>query len=67
MWKIVHNGTANVGMRLSGSDPSDTRVAPSATSPMELLLLNGHDLVVDGGISGNFLGRLTRISQITRG
>ena len=27
----------------------------------------GHDLVVDGGIAGNFLGRLPGISQITRG
>lgn len=29
--------------------------------------VNGHDLVVDGGITGNFLGRLPGISQITRG
>ena len=29
--------------------------------------VNGHDLVVDGGVSGNFLGRLPGISQITRG
>jgi len=29
--------------------------------------VNGHDLVVDGGIAGNFLGRLPGISQITRG
>jgi NAD(P)-dependent dehydrogenase (short-subunit alcohol dehydrogenase family) len=29
--------------------------------------INGHDLVVDGGIAGNFLGRLPGISQITRG
>ena len=28
--------------------------------------VNGHDLVVDGGITGNFLGRLPGISQITR-
>ena len=28
--------------------------------------VNGHDLVVDGGISGNFLGRLPGISQITK-
>ena len=28
--------------------------------------VNGHDLVVDGGVSGNFLGRLPGISQITR-
>jgi NAD(P)-dependent dehydrogenase (short-subunit alcohol dehydrogenase family) len=28
--------------------------------------INGHDLVVDGGVSGNFLGRLPGLSQITR-
>jgi NAD(P)-dependent dehydrogenase (short-subunit alcohol dehydrogenase family) len=28
--------------------------------------VNGHDLIVDGGVSGNFLGRLPGISQITR-
>jgi NAD(P)-dependent dehydrogenase (short-subunit alcohol dehydrogenase family) len=29
--------------------------------------INGHDLVVDGGVTGNFLGRLPGTSQITRG
>jgi len=29
--------------------------------------VNGHDLVVDGGISGNFLGRLPGIGRIPRG
>jgi glucose 1-dehydrogenase len=29
--------------------------------------VNGHDLVVDGGITGNFLGRLPGISRIPRG
>ena len=29
--------------------------------------VNGHDLVVDGGVSGNFLGRLPGISRIPRG
>jgi glucose 1-dehydrogenase len=29
--------------------------------------VNGHDLVVDGGVSGNFLGRLPGIGQIPRG
>ena len=28
--------------------------------------VNGHDLVADGGVTGNFLGRLPGISQITR-
>jgi glucose 1-dehydrogenase len=29
--------------------------------------VNGHDLVVDGGVSGNYLGRLPGIGQIPRG
>ena len=29
--------------------------------------VNGHDLVVDGGVSGNFLGRLPGITRIPRG
>jgi glucose 1-dehydrogenase len=29
--------------------------------------INGHDLVVDGGVAGNFLGRLPGLTQITRG
>jgi NAD(P)-dependent dehydrogenase (short-subunit alcohol dehydrogenase family) len=29
--------------------------------------VNGHDLVVDGAVSGNLLGRLPGLSQITRG
>ena len=29
--------------------------------------VNGHDLIVDGGVSGNFLGRLPGIGKIPRG
>jgi len=29
--------------------------------------VNGHDLVVDGGVTGNLLGRLPGLSQVTRG
>ncbi|MBI3637872.1 MAG: SDR family oxidoreductase, partial [Candidatus Rokubacteria bacterium] len=29
--------------------------------------VNGHDLVIDGGVSGNFLGRLPGLAQIPRG
>ncbi|HET7341956.1 MAG TPA: SDR family oxidoreductase [Methylomirabilota bacterium] len=29
--------------------------------------VNGHDLVVDGGVSGNFLGRLPGVGKIPRG
>jgi NAD(P)-dependent dehydrogenase (short-subunit alcohol dehydrogenase family) len=28
--------------------------------------VTGHDLVVDGGVTGNYLGRLPGLSQITR-
>jgi glucose 1-dehydrogenase len=28
--------------------------------------VNGHDLVVDGGVTGNLLGRLPGLSQLTR-
>jgi len=28
--------------------------------------INGHDLVVDGGVTGNFLGRLPGLGQVTR-
>ena len=28
--------------------------------------INGHDLVIDGGVSGNFLGRLPGLTQVTR-
>jgi NAD(P)-dependent dehydrogenase (short-subunit alcohol dehydrogenase family) len=29
--------------------------------------ITGHDLVVDGGVSGNYLGRLPGLKQIPRG
>ena len=29
--------------------------------------VNGHDLVVDGGVTGSFLGRLPGLSQVSRG
>jgi NAD(P)-dependent dehydrogenase (short-subunit alcohol dehydrogenase family) len=29
--------------------------------------VTGHDLVVDGGITGNYLGRMPGLSQISRG
>ncbi|MFP6727634.1 MAG: SDR family oxidoreductase [Alphaproteobacteria bacterium] len=29
--------------------------------------INGHDLVADGGVTGNYLGRLPGLSKITRG
>ena len=32
----------------------------------EARYVNGHDLVVDGGLTGSFLGRLPGLSQITR-
>ena len=29
--------------------------------------VNGHDLIVDGGVTGNFLGRLPGLARIPRG
>ena len=29
--------------------------------------VNGHDLIVDGGVAGSFLGRLPGLAQVTRG
>jgi glucose 1-dehydrogenase len=29
--------------------------------------VNGHDLIVDGGVTGNFLGRLPGLARVTRG
>jgi NAD(P)-dependent dehydrogenase (short-subunit alcohol dehydrogenase family) len=28
--------------------------------------INGHDLVIDGGVAGNHLGRLPGLTQVTR-
>jgi len=43
-----------------------SRYLPRGLGP-DARYVNGHDLVVDGGVAGNFLGRLPGISRITRG
>ena len=47
--------------------PEDIADAIAFLLSADARYVNGHDLVVDGGVSGNFLGRLPGISQITRG
>jgi len=46
--------------------PDDMAAAISFLLSSDARYVNGHDLVVDGGVTGNFLGRLPGLSQITR-
>jgi NAD(P)-dependent dehydrogenase (short-subunit alcohol dehydrogenase family) len=47
--------------------PEDIADAIAFLLSADARYVNGHDLIVDGGITGNFLGRLPGISQIPRG
>jgi glucose 1-dehydrogenase len=47
--------------------PEDIADAVAFLLGTDARYVNGHDLVVDGGVSGNFLGRLPGIGQIPRG
>lgn len=47
--------------------PEDIADAIAFLLSADARYVNGHDLVVDGGVAGNFLGRLPGISQIPRG
>jgi glucose 1-dehydrogenase len=47
--------------------PDDMADAIAFLLSAEARYINGHDLVVDGGVSGNFLGRLPGLKQIPRG
>jgi glucose 1-dehydrogenase len=47
--------------------PEDMADAIAFLLSTDARYINGHDLVVDGGVSGNFLGRLPGLKQIPRG
>jgi glucose 1-dehydrogenase len=47
--------------------PEDMADAIAFLLSADARYLNGHDLVVDGGVSGNFLGRLPGLKDIPRG
>jgi len=46
--------------------PEDMAAAIAFLLGPDARYVNGHDLVVDGGVTGNLLGRLPGLSQITR-
>ena len=65
---------ASVTTDTAANDPAIVTTAiPGVADVIAFLLghdaryVNGHDLVVDGGVSGNFLGRLPGIGKIPRG
>ncbi len=47
--------------------PDDIADAIAFLLSVDARYINGHDLVVDGAVSGNFLGRLPGLTQIPRG
>jgi len=59
----TRNGLVPIGRVATPEDIAD--VIAFLLGP-DARYVNGHDLVVDGGVSGNFLGRLPGLQQITR-
>ena len=49
------------------AEPDDIAAAIAFLLGPDARYVNGHDLVVDGGVVGNHLGRLPGITSITRG
>lgn len=47
--------------------PEDVAAVIAFLLGPEARYVNGHDLVVDGGVAGNFLGRLPGLARVTRG
>jgi NAD(P)-dependent dehydrogenase (short-subunit alcohol dehydrogenase family) len=47
--------------------PDDMADAIAFLLSADARYLNGHDLLVDGGVTGNFLGRMPGLKQIPRG
>ena len=46
--------------------PEDMAAAIAFLLSSDARYVNGHDLIVDGGVTGNFLGRLPGLSRVTR-
>jgi TRAP-type uncharacterized transport system substrate-binding protein len=55
---LVQGEVAHEALHGIGRPPADLRIFAA---------MYGHDLVVDGAVSGNFLGRLPGITRIPRG
>jgi NAD(P)-dependent dehydrogenase (short-subunit alcohol dehydrogenase family) len=49
------------------AEPEDIAEAIAYLLSPQSRYINGHDLVVDGGLTGNFLGRLPGLTAITKG
>src|SRR5207244_4372171 len=68
-WDALFNVTARAALVPLGrvATPEDIADVVAFLLGPDARYVNGHDLVVDGAVSGNFLGRLPGISQIPHG